>query len=153
MQITVTTEGEGVFSLEVSHELTLRDLKALVEIETGGINPDNMLLIHNMAPMGDLNRSLGDYDVKEGDIIMIVQHTGDVNVRNPAPLSQPSASSQPQAQSLPDVDWSAVRVPGSNTGRPTMLLCHSKYFWPTARMLWETQNLIGLLIPLHMFIV
>lgn len=130
MQITLTTENGDVFSLEVSHELTLEDLKALVEIETGGsINPDNMLLIHNMTPMGDLNKPLGGYDIKHGDLIMIVEQSGDVNVSNPAPLSQPSSSSQPQAQSLQDIDWSALRVPESNAG--TVLL-HRDYATPSS---------------------
>ncbi len=91
MLITVATESGGVFPLEVSGDLTLEDLKGLLEIETG-VKITQMLLIHNMAPMTDDHKSLRDYGVQADDIIMVTEFTGPVTTSNPSPLYQPSTS-------------------------------------------------------------
>ena len=91
MQITVTTEKGGLLPLEVSGELSLADLKAILSGEVG-INPEDMLLIHNMAPMTDDAKPLSEYDVQEGDIVMLTQLTGTINMSDPTPLYQPPPS-------------------------------------------------------------
>ena len=64
MQITVTQQEGGVWSLDVSGELTLRDLKALLEVEIG-LEASEMLLVHNMAPMTEDTKMLEEYDVRD----------------------------------------------------------------------------------------
>lgn len=91
MQITVTTEKGDVLPLEVSGELTPADLKALLAGEVG-ISPEDMLLIHNMAPMTEDIKPLSAYDVQEGDIVMLTQLTGSINMSDPTPLDQPPPS-------------------------------------------------------------
>ena len=91
MQITVTTEKGDILPLEVSGELSPADLKALLAGEVG-INPEDMLLIHNMAPMTDDTKPLSAYDVQEGDIVMLTQLTGTINMSDPTPLYQPPPS-------------------------------------------------------------
>lgn len=145
MQITVTTEEGVLLPLEVSGELTLTDLKALLEGEVG-ITPEDMLLIHNMAPMTDETKPLSDYDVQEGDIVMLTQLTGTINMSDPTPLYQPppspshsqpsyrspSASFPPQPEpqasgatasvgqpgdpSLPSIDWGSIQIPSAVLG-------------------------------------
>lgn len=129
MRITITTEDGGYFSLQVSHELTLGDLKALVEIETAGMaNPDTMLLIHNMAPMTDPDKSLASYDVQQGDIIMVAVKSGDANISNPATRSQ-AGSSGARGNPLPVMDWSSVQLPGSSTsGGWSLPQCYNCYY-------------------------
>ena len=143
MKITVTQEEGGVYPLDVSEELTLQDLKALLEMETG-IEASEMLLIHNMAPMTEEFKMLADYDVQEGDIIMVTQHTGAVSLSNPPTPGSPSdyslpSGNQPQADQLqshplpqasgvsasgrgtgdapaaPTIDWSAIQLPGMSS--------------------------------------
>ena len=126
--------------MEVSGELTLADLKALLEGEVG-IAPEDMLLIHNMAPMTDETKPLSDYDVQEGDIVMLTQLTGTINMSDPTPLYQPppspsqptptsggAAASQqaaasssastglPQDPNLPSIDWGSIQVPSAVLG-------------------------------------
>ena len=140
MKITVTTEKGDILPLEVSCELTPSDLKALLAGEVG-IPPGDILLIHNMAPMTDVTKPLSSYDVQEGDIIMLTQLTGSINMSNPSPLYQPppspsqlsppgAVSSQHGAQTttsgasggqvgdpnLPSIDWGSIQVPSAVTG-------------------------------------
>ncbi len=91
MMITVTTEKGDILPLEVSGELSPADLKALLAGEVG-INAEDMLLIHNMAPMTEDTKPLSAYDVQEGDIIMLTQLTGTINMSDPTPLYQPPPS-------------------------------------------------------------
>lgn len=123
MQITVTTDDGGIFPLDVSGDLTVRDLKALLEVEAG-MSASQMLLIHNMAPMLDEQKALETYGVQEGDIIIISPYTGPVTTSNPTPLPQPSIEPRqhnPQAQSsasgssaLPPINWGSVPLPGGS---------------------------------------
>ncbi len=85
MQITVTTGSGGVFPLEVSGDLTVGDLKGLLEVETR-TQPSEMLLIHNMAPMTDDQKTLSDYHVEADDIIVVTEFTGPVTTSDPSPL-------------------------------------------------------------------
>ncbi len=88
MQITVTTDSGNVLPFEVSLELTLQELKAILEIDVA-ISASQMVLLHNMEAMKEDGRSLEDYKVQEGDIIMVRQgHTPD-----------PAQSSANQSQS------------------------------------------------------
>ena len=91
MKITVTTEKGDILPLEVSGELSPADLKALLAGEVG-INAEDMLLIHNMAPMTEDTKPLSAYDVQEGDIVMLTQLTGAINMSDPTPLYQPPPS-------------------------------------------------------------
>ena len=52
MQITVTTEDGKVFPLDISNELTLQDLQALLELETG-IAQHELLLVHTCPHGGE----------------------------------------------------------------------------------------------------
>ena len=135
MQITITTEAGGVYPLDVSGELTLRDLKALMEVETG-LGAEQMLLIHNMSPMMEPEKMLESYGVQDDDIIMVTQNTGPVTTSNPFSMLQPGAARsqdpsqfhssppmqsgslvQPQASGGQSVsgtgmDWGAIQIPG-----------------------------------------
>lgn len=79
MKVTLTSNTGGVFSLEVGAELTVRDLQALAEIETG-IEQSEMLLVHNMAPLLDPLRMLGDCGLEEGDVIVVSRIEGGVRM-------------------------------------------------------------------------
>lgn len=122
MKITLTTDSGSVFPLDVSQELTLIDLRALVEMEIEGITkPESMLLLHNMVPMRDLMKTLGEYNIQEDDVIMIIEQGEDTYATDHSP-SQPAAAPQPtsqlQGQSLPALDWSSITVPGAPSGAP-----------------------------------
>ncbi len=111
MQITVTTEEGAVFPLEVSLELTLLDLKAILEIEMA-MSASQMILFHNMNPMTEEGRSLGEYHVEDGDIIML---TSPLPVEDETQQQPPAQVPQPptgEGAPLPDIDWGYIQLPG-----------------------------------------
>ena len=111
MKITLTTESGGVFPLDVCLELTVGDLKALVEMEVQEVSrPDTMQLLYNMQPMNDLNKTIGDYGVQENDIIMIIEQE-----ERPQPSTNQGQSA---GQSVPTIDWGSVAVPGAMPAPP-----------------------------------
>ena len=134
MHVTITTEDGlgGVFSLEVSLELTVHDLKAILEIEAAA-NLGEMILLHHMEPMSDGGRSLGSYGVQDNDIIVLANSSS----IQPASSDNPGGSASsggsqsdfsgttspptqaPQA-SLPNIDWGAIRVPGPQTSQASL---------------------------------
>ena len=133
MQITVTTEEGAVFPLDVSEDLSICDLKALLEAETG-IDARNILLIHNMSPLVEDQKSLSSYRVASGDVIVASKFEGDVQMSSPStggapfPLDpgipgNPTASSRRGGESsgsgLPNlgIDWSSIQVPTSTASQ------------------------------------
>lgn len=116
MQITVTTEDGGIFPLDVSLDLTLRDLKAILEIEVER-SPEEMVLLHNLESMSDEGKSLGDYHVEDGDVIQITYPYIPPRPSDPGPvITQPPAA--PQA-ALPNIDWASIPVPGNPQLHPS----------------------------------
>ena len=89
MQITITSDTGRVFPLEVGNDLTIRDLQALVELETS-IPLSELLMVHNMAPMIQVMKTVGQYGVEEGDIIVVSRVEGGVTLSDPEPLQQPN---------------------------------------------------------------
>lgn len=94
-----SAEGGEVYSLEVGGELTVGDLKALMEAESS-IPPQEMLLIHNMNKLSNAERTLESYKVKDGDVIIIERIT--------LPEQQ---GPTPSGSGAPTIDWSQVQVP------------------------------------------
>lgn len=115
MQITVATDAGDAYSLEVSLELTLLDLKAILEIEAA-ISASQIVLFHNMQPMTEEAKNLGEYQVKDGDVIMMADSSlalGPQSAQSPLqPTSFQSSSISPQEppMTLPDIDWSSIQI-------------------------------------------
>jgi DNA damage-inducible protein 1 len=96
MQITVTTADGDVYPLDISEDLPLEGLKALLSMEME-MDPKEMVLFHNMAPLSRDKDSLTSLGVRNGDMLMVM-HT--------------SVLSQLQAQSH-------SQTTGMGTGPPT----------------------------------
>lgn len=92
-------EGGEVYSLEVGGDLTVGDLKTLMETESA-IPPQEMLLIHNMTKLTDSGRTLEGCKVKDGDVI-IIERIVSSQQRRPAPTGS----------GAPTIDWSRVQLP------------------------------------------
>ena len=129
MKVTFTTDWT-VISLDVSLELTLGDLKAILEIEVDR-RPEEMVLLHNLQPMGDEGKTLGGYNVEDGDVIQLTfpyipprpidppfvtqPPVAPSLVTQPpaAPSLMPQPPAAPPQALLPNIDWAAIRVPTS----------------------------------------
>lgn len=92
MKVTLTSATGGVFQMEIGSDLVVRDLLALAELETD-IPQTEMLLVHNMAPMVEPMKTVREYGVEEGDVIVVSRmEGGGVAVRDP--VAGPSRTSQ-----------------------------------------------------------
>ena len=92
MQITVTNESGGIFPFEVNLELTLQDLKAILQAEMPATGAEEMVLLHHMNPMMEERRTLQDYNVQDGDFIMLVNSISSSHPFHPASSSQETAA-------------------------------------------------------------
>ena len=116
MQITVTASNGGVYPLDVSEDLQIMDLKALLEMETGIIT-EQMLLIFKMASLNDDQATLKECNIQEGDILVVTKvDEGDVDQRPHQPVVAqsgvaPAAPGTIHASTLPTIDWAAVNIP------------------------------------------
>lgn len=72
MKVTVSTLADYIFVLDVSEDLELENFKAFCEVESGFPAPEIMINF-NGRPLMDDKKSLKDYGIKDGDIV-ILQH-------------------------------------------------------------------------------
>lgn len=93
---------ESTFALEVSPELELRDFVALCELESG-IPAGEIQITYVEQPLKDPTRALGNYGVKDGDVVVLRQ----ADRRPPA--------TQPAFPGLPHIDFRSISVPGTST--------------------------------------
>lgn len=101
MQITVTTLSGNVFSLEVPDDLELENFKAFCEAESGLACKD-MVILYNGAPLTDDKKTLKDYGISNGDMVIMEK----VKLNRPASGAATGARSGLQ---LPD--FSKIRIP------------------------------------------
>ncbi|XP_042239765.1 protein DDI1 homolog 2-like isoform X2 [Homarus americanus] len=105
MRISVNTDT-NIIPLEVADDLELENFKALCEMEVG-IPVAEMMVLFNARQLTDNQKSLKDFGVKDGDIIMIC--------RTGMAQQQPAQQRRPQ-RSLPSeigqIDFSGIQLPG-----------------------------------------
>ncbi|KTG07011.1 hypothetical protein cypCar_00007007 [Cyprinus carpio] len=95
--------SETTFALEVSPELELRDFVALCELESG-IPAREIQISYAEQPLQDPTRALGNYGLKDGDVVVLRQA---VRLLGP----------QPTVPGLPRIDFSSIAVPGTSSGQ------------------------------------
>lgn len=98
MKITATTDDGRIFPLDVSGDLTISDLKASLEIDTG-LAAATMVVVHNMNPCSNDSYSLTDCGISEGDIVLITTN------------GFSSGVSPPTANQFPAINWGEVSLP------------------------------------------
>jgi DNA damage-inducible protein 1 len=70
MKITVTSEDDSLFTLDVNTDLELENFLALVEFESG-IPANNVIVWYEGNHLKDLKKTLSAYGVKEGDVLLL----------------------------------------------------------------------------------
>lgn len=70
MQVTVTTLGELTFTINVAPDLELENFKAFCEVESGCPYAE-MLIVYNGRPLDNDKKSLKDYGVQDGDVVIL----------------------------------------------------------------------------------
>ncbi|GAA5801142.1 hypothetical protein HPULCUR_006584 [Helicostylum pulchrum] len=74
MLITVTTDGEDIYNLEIDSQMAIEDLKALLEAESG-VAPDLQHLFYQGKELNELKKTLEDYQVGQNEIIHMQQQS------------------------------------------------------------------------------
>jgi len=103
MKITVATLEDAVFNLDVSEDLEIENFKAFCEVESG-IPSAEIGLLFNGIPLLDMKKSLKDYNVKDGDMLMLERMRSTQQARRVASAS---------GGGVPVMDFSQIRIPGS----------------------------------------
>ncbi|XP_068239930.1 protein DDI1 homolog 2 isoform X5 [Palaemon carinicauda] len=97
MRISVTTEN-STYPIEVADDLELENFKALCEMEVG-IPVGEMIVVFNARPLTDNKKSLRDYGVKDGELVMVIR--GDILLQRAAEHLQQQQRRQQQNQETP----------------------------------------------------
>ncbi|XP_064099141.1 protein DDI1 homolog 2-like isoform X2 [Macrobrachium nipponense] len=117
MRISVTTEN-STYPIEVAEDLELENFKALCEMEVG-IPVGEMIVVFNARPLTDNKKSLRDYGVKDGELVLVIR--GDVLLQRAAEHLQQQQQRRQQNQETPmeinQIDFSSIRLP-SGTAQP-----------------------------------
>lgn len=76
MKITVASLDDQIFVLDVSEDLELENFKAFCEIESGWPSHE-IVIVANGQPLYDNQKSLKNYNIKDGDCLIIqrMNHT------------------------------------------------------------------------------
>eukprot|EP00092_Neocalanus_flemingeri_P057286 GFUD01068045.1.p1 GENE.GFUD01068045.1~~GFUD01068045.1.p1 ORF type:complete len:468 (+),score=162.45 GFUD01068045.1:46-1449(+) len=107
MKVTVATLSDTVFTLDVSEDLEIENFKAFCEVESG-IPSTEIGLLFNGIPMTDLKKSLKDYGVSDGDMVMMDR------MRRAGPTRQ--AAARPATGASPSWDFSQIQIPTNLLG-------------------------------------
>lgn len=101
MKVTTTLEGDQIFALEVSEDLELENFKALLEFESG-VSSSQIVIFHDGVPLRDDKKTLNDYGIKEGDVLLMQRAV--LNTQPFPPLSGGAPVS--------GINWGDVQLPG-----------------------------------------
>eukprot|EP00794_Sanderia_malayensis_P015077 gene15077-16633_t len=132
MQLTIAA-GETVFPVDVSGEIELENFKALLEFESSVPAKEISMFLNGQLLSGD-KKSLDSLGVKDGDVLLLIrngagqassssQSTSSIPATRPLGPGPSMASSTSGA--MPTIDWGAVRLPTSNSSRPTSAAPHN----------------------------
>lgn len=113
MKILVMIDDDNSLDFDVSSDLPLQGLKALVQAETG-IPSDQMILTHKMLPLFENGKGLSELGVCDGDIIMLNTAADD-----------PPRPAQSQPLTIPQIDWGSVVIPSSVASSITRTNTHA----------------------------
>ncbi len=75
MQLTVTTGGDDMFQVDVSGEIEVENMKALLESESG-VPAAEITLYLDGKLLHDDKKSLDSFGVKNGDVLLLVRRGG-----------------------------------------------------------------------------
>ncbi|OWF54456.1 protein DDI1 homolog 2-like [Mizuhopecten yessoensis] len=103
MLVSVTTLNDQIFTLEVSDELELENFKAMCEYEVG-ILAREIVVMWNGRPLHDGKRTMKEYGIKNGDMLLLQQIRGQQGQQQPFTDSSPSG--------VPNIDFGQIQIPG-----------------------------------------
>lgn len=106
MKLTITTVEGSTYPLDVSPDLPVEDLKALLSMECE-IPLTELVILHNMTPLNRNKDTLTQCEINDGDVIFVARQQG--SVAPPTTRTQTGTSGMGMS-GLPNIDWSSVQV-------------------------------------------
>lgn len=70
MKLSVTTFKDDLFTLEVSDDIEIENLKVYCEMESG-IPSANITLVWNGTPLTDNKKTVGQYGISDGEMLFL----------------------------------------------------------------------------------
>ncbi|KAI8096830.1 ubiquitin-related domain-containing protein [Halteromyces radiatus] len=70
MRLTVTTNDDDIYNLAIDTQMSLEDLKALLEGESG-VPPTEQHLYHNGQELLDLKKTMEQYGINDDDMLLL----------------------------------------------------------------------------------
>ncbi|KAK3894561.1 hypothetical protein Pcinc_001717 [Petrolisthes cinctipes] len=114
MRISVNSETDTI-PLEVADDLELENFKALCEMEVG-IPVGEMVVVFNAQPLTDNKKSLKDYGVKDGELLMIIRAS--TLLRRAAEQQRQQRQQQPQrnrsSSGVNQIDFGSILLPSGH---------------------------------------
>lgn len=102
MKITITTLTDLIFTLDVSEDLELENFKVFCEVESG-FPAGEIVISFNGVLLSDEKKSLKDYGVADGDVVVLQHMAARLRMNQGAP-------------NLGGIDFSSIRVPTTAAG-------------------------------------
>ncbi|KAH8308481.1 hypothetical protein KR044_011980 [Drosophila immigrans] len=107
MKITVTTNDDKIFFLDVAEDLELENLKALCAMEIG-TEVTQIMLLFNGRELNNDKQTLQQFGVRDGDCVVLQRRR--INHQS---LNR-TAATNPTIPSISNLDFSSIAVPGSS---------------------------------------
>jgi len=125
MNLIVTTAAGDFYSLDVSADIEVENVVALVSLESG-VAGNLIQLAYNGVPMVDTKKTLAFYGVKNGDMLLMsaTRPAALPAAPRPAPASAPNPFMAPPRPAsggqrpVPVIDWGAITVPTASSSTP-----------------------------------
>lgn len=108
MLLTVTTQNDDIFTLDVNGDMELENFKVLLEFESG-MDKSNMNLIWNGQLLKDNGKKMSEYGICNGDMLLL-QRGGSVASSS----TNSSVNPRQTGSNPPSIDFSSIQIPSSS---------------------------------------
>lgn len=83
MKVTITTLTDQIFTLEVSEDMEVENFKAFCEVESD-VPARQIALFFDGRPLSDDKKKLKDYNIRDGDVLLLQRIQGARGQTQPA---------------------------------------------------------------------
>ncbi len=121
MQLTIVTTNDEIFNIEVSDDIELENVKALISYERG-VPANEIQLVWDGQPLADAKKQMMAYGIGNGDILLLERIQSQEPEPAPTPVPEPEPepvpvslplvpAHTPDVASLPQIDFGDIQMP------------------------------------------
>lgn len=134
---------EDLLNVDVGHEMTVADLKAIIHADTG-VTPADQALFFNTIQLRDDSQTLDHYQIREGSMLGLLVDGPESENRGPEGRSAPDAEgpNPPRSGGLQDAETVRLQALGNGTLLDNLQYHHPELFLAINdperfRQIWE----------------